>query len=162
MADTTLDQVTIGWDRPDGPVGALLVRRLVDEMESLYPELGAVGSVEPAEFEPPDGAFVVAWVGGRPAGCGGIRRLVPGVAEVKRMYVEPWARGRGHSRRILAALEEAALRAGYSAVRLETGTRQPEAVGLYESSGYRRIPCYGEYAGAAHSVCFEKTFGPGR
>jgi GNAT superfamily N-acetyltransferase len=77
--------------------------------------------------------------------------------EVKRMFVEPDCRGRGIARRLLAELEECARRAGYSVARLETGVRQPEAIGLYESAGYRRIPNYGMYAGIADSACFEKS-----
>ena len=45
---------------------------------------------------------------------------------------------------------------GFSKVRLETGQRQPEAIGLYESSGYAIIPAFGEYVGDPFSVCFEK------
>ena len=61
------------------------------------------------------------------------------------------------ARRLLVGLEEVARRSGYEAIRLETGIRQPEALGLYKSSGYRRIPIYGEYIGSPLSVCFEKT-----
>jgi putative acetyltransferase len=65
-------------------------------------------------------------------------------------------RGRGLSRQILAKLEDVALENGYNTVRLETGKRQPEAIGLYESAGYHRIPCYGQFAHQPLSVCFEK------
>jgi GNAT superfamily N-acetyltransferase len=82
---------------------------------------------------------------GTAIGCGALRELEPGVAELKRMYVAPEARGRGVSRRLLAALEAAAVERGWTTLRLETGTRQPEAVGLYESVGYRSIPAFGAY-----------------
>lgn len=85
---------------------------------------------------------------GTAVGCGALRELEPGVAELKRMYVIPAARGRGLSRRILAALEAAALERGWTTLRLETGTRQPEAVRLYESAGYRAIPAFGAYVAA--------------
>ena len=78
------------------------------------------------------------------------------MGEVKRMYVEPGVRERGYSRRMLAALEDAARRVGYVALRLETGNRQPEAIGLYELAGYRRIEPFGIYVGSLCSVCFEK------
>ena len=59
---------------------------------------------------------------------------------------------------MLVALESAARACGYSTLRLETGTRQPEAIGLYRSAGYAEIPCFGEYAGDVFSVCFEKRW----
>src|SRR5439155_16435668 len=99
---------------------------------------------------------LVAYVDDRPAGCGALRRLDEGVAEVKRMYVEPWARRNGIGRRILAELEATARRFGYRAVRLETGTRQQEALQLYESAGYQRVACYGEFKDNPLSVCYEK------
>jgi ribosomal protein S18 acetylase RimI-like enzyme len=82
--------------------------------------------------------------------------LGAGVGEVKRMYVAPAFRGRGIARALLRALEAAAGRLGVAVLRLETGTRQPEAIGLYEAAGYARIPAFGEYVGDPLSVCFEK------
>jgi GNAT superfamily N-acetyltransferase len=113
--------------------------------------------VETEHFTAPLGAFLVARIEDRPAGCGGLRRLEAAVAEVKRMYVDPWARRRGVGREILVGLEAEARRLGYRTVRLETGTLQPEAIGLYESAGYQRIPRYGEFVDNVHSVCFEKA-----
>jgi ribosomal protein S18 acetylase RimI-like enzyme len=72
------------------------------------------------------------------------------------MFVLPEFRGRGIARHILMALESTAQERGYSTLRLETGTRQPEVIGLYKSAGYGEIPCFGEYAGDLFSVCFEK------
>jgi putative acetyltransferase len=57
---------------------------------------------------------------------------------------------------LLARLEEIATGRRYVVCRLETGIRQPEAMGLYEAAGYARIPCFGEYASSPHSVCYEK------
>jgi GNAT superfamily N-acetyltransferase len=76
--------------------------------------------------------------------------------EVKRMYVVPAARGRGLARTMLAHLERTAAEAGADVVVLETGLRQPEAIALYESSGYRPIPGFGHYRGAPLSRCFAK------
>ena len=90
--------------------------------------------------------------------CGGWRHVAgePGLAEVKRMYVADGYRGRGLSRVILAELEARALAAGVRRLRLETGTRQPEAIRLYESSGYVRIENFGVYRDHAGSRCFGK------
>ena len=66
-------------------------------------------------------------------------------AEVKRMYVVPGAQRRGLARRMLAHLEATAAEVGASALILETGLKQPEAIALYESSGYVAVPGYGYY-----------------
>jgi putative acetyltransferase len=93
---------------------------------------------------------------GRAVGCGGLRFLEPGVAEVKRMYVEPGSRGTGVAVRILRALEDEARRAGVSELVLETGTRQPEAMRFYEREGYHRIDNFGPYRGEPESVCYAR------
>lgn len=90
------------------------------------------------------------------AGCVGFAPLAPGVGEVKRMYVAPRHRGRRLAARLLAAVEEEALRRGFHALRLEAGTQQPEAVAVYERAGYQRIPCYGYFADDPSTLCFEK------
>jgi len=77
--------------------------------------------------------------------------------EVKRMYVRPAGRGRGLGRALLAALEREAAALGAVSVVLETGPLQTEAIALYESAGYRRIPCFGVYAGAPQSLCYGRT-----
>jgi GNAT superfamily N-acetyltransferase len=72
------------------------------------------------------------------------------------MYVLPESRGSGLGRLLLEALEREARRLGYTGIVLETGDKQPEALGLYVSAGYGPIPCYGVYATRALSRCFEK------
>jgi putative acetyltransferase len=111
---------------------------------------------EPADLEPPRRTFRLAVVDGEPVGWGGVRVLEPGVGEIKRMYVAPAARRRGVGRALLAGLEGAARDLGCTALRLETGLHQPEAIALYEQEGYRRIPDYGHWAGEPLTVCFEK------
>jgi putative acetyltransferase len=81
---------------------------------------------------------------------------MPEGGEIKRMFVRETFRGRGYSRLILRRLEELAQSHGFRRLVLETGAAQPEAIGLYESAGYVRIPNYGHYAGNPHSVCFAK------
>ena len=102
-------------------------------------------------------------VGSEVVGCGSLREAPergPGVGELKRMYVVPAHRGRGLSRRILLALEEIAIDRGLRRLVLETGVRQPEAIGLYRSAGYEQIPNYGVYADEPNSVCFGKVVAP--
>jgi GNAT superfamily N-acetyltransferase len=113
------------------------------------------GAAEPGT--PPSAADVSVVVLARDAdgaavGCGALRALGPDVAEVKRMYVVPEARGRGVSKALLAALEESAAAHGWTTLRLETGPRQPEAVALYEGAGYWPIGAFGAYVGAADAA----------
>jgi GNAT superfamily N-acetyltransferase len=108
----------------------------------------------PAEFEPPAGALLVAYDGEQPVACGGVRVLAPGLAEIKRMYVAPSARGRGMGRTLLQALEAAAVDLGCDRARLDTAASFTEAVALYRSAGYADIP---DYNGNPHaSVWMER------
>jgi GNAT superfamily N-acetyltransferase len=139
---------------------ATLVDAQQEEMRGLYEGEADIGPTrEAAMFLPPDGVFLVVRDEGRAVGCGGVCRFDETRAELKRMYVVREARGRGFGRLLLVALEDEARRLGYRGIVLETGDRQPEALGLYESAGYEPIPCYGVYASRALSMCFEKSLG---
>ena len=145
------------FDEPD--VYALAAAQQ-EEMRGIYEGEADIGPARDASmFEPPHGAFVVARIDGRAVGCGGIARFDQTRGELKRMYVEPGSRGLGLGRRLLEALEIEARRLGYVAVVLETGDQQPQALGLYSSAGYERIPCYEPYASRELSLCFEKHLG---
>jgi putative acetyltransferase len=85
-----------------------------------------------------------------------MRRHDERTAEVKRLFVDASARRLGVGRRMLRGLEDAARASGYRAIRLETGIEQPEAMALYESEGYERIPPYGPWKDSPRSVCYEK------
>ena len=143
------------WDDPD--VQRLTAAQQV-ELRSRYDGVGEPGT-------PPSAADVsVVLVArdhdGTAVGCGALRRLGDDVAELKRMYVVPEARGRGVSKALLRGLEDAAAARGWSTLRLETGPRQPEAIGLYERAGYRPIAAFGVYADAAdaeHSLFYERV-----
>ena len=94
------------------------------------------------EMAPPDGAFVILYEDGEPVAGGGLRRLENDVAEIKRMFVEPAARGRGHGRRVLSELEAVAVELGYRRLRLDTAQSMTTAIALYRGAGYRDIPDY--------------------
>ncbi|WP_292009914.1 GNAT family N-acetyltransferase [Chryseobacterium sp.] len=79
------------------------------------------------------------------------------VVEIKRMYTNPQYRKKGLASATLIELEQWAKELGYKKCALETGTKQPEAIALYEKSGYSKIPNYGQYIGIENSVCFEKA-----
>jgi len=99
---------------------------------------------------------VVAYENEKAAGCGAIKEYNPETMEIKRMYVTPGRRKRGIASGILSELEKWAGELGYSKCILETGKRQPDAIGLYKKNGYKLIPNWGQYAGVENSVCFEK------
>lgn len=75
------------------------------------------------------------------------------------MFVDPEARGLKVGRRLLAAMEAKAERRGLTAIRLETGIHQPEAIGLYKSSGYVERPPFGSYLADPLSLFMEKRVG---
>jgi GNAT superfamily N-acetyltransferase len=133
------------------PAACALLSAMENEMVALYSMPGMPTSASAAELEPANGgAYVVGWEEGRAVAGGALKRLEPGVAEIKRMYVMPDARGRGLARRLLAAIEDTARELGYERVRLDTGASQPHARALYESSGYGDIPDYNDNPFAAY------------
>ncbi|GGX77721.1 GNAT family N-acetyltransferase [Streptomyces hiroshimensis] len=153
----------VAYDHPDA---VKLQDRVQLEYAQRYGD-GDLTPLGPAQFTPPRGLYLIAYEpGGTPVATGGWRAqeageegYADGDAELKRMYVVPEARGRGLARRILAALEDSAREAGRIRMVLETGDKQPEAIALYESSGYAPVPqerkfgTYREYEG---SRCFTK------
>jgi putative acetyltransferase len=100
---------------------------------------------------------VVAYVDGEAVGCGALKEYEKSVAEIKRMFVRPERRGQGIAKSILNELESWANELNFSDCILETGLKQPEAIGLYQKSGYETIPNYGQYEGVENSVCMKKT-----
>lgn len=127
-----------------------------------------MGNLYPAEsnhFAPvetllrPNVRFLVARAGGRAVGCGSIVRASDGSAEIKRMWVAPAARGLKLGRRILDELERTARKDGVTALRLETGIHQPEAIGLYRRAGFSEIPPFGDYQPDPLSLFMEKRLG---
>jgi len=99
---------------------------------------------------------VVAYQEDEPVGCGAIKAYTNELAEVKRMFVHPKHRGQGIAQAVLAELERWARELHYRGCVLETGQKQPEAIRLYQNSGYQRIPNYGQYVGVENSVCMQK------
>lgn len=130
------------------PVAAPVLAGLGEEYERRYGANDELHHAHAAEFDPPDGTFVVLLDGAVTAAGGGFRRHTEDVCEVKRMWTHPAYRRRGLAGRVLDVLEETAVEARYRRLVLETGPRQPEAAALYERRGYGRIPTYGRYAEA--------------
>jgi GNAT superfamily N-acetyltransferase len=157
-APYVVPRVDIRRVAPSDEQGRALIAAAVAELAERYD-----GDQDPAvdldDLVPPRGDFLVALLDGKPVGCGGVRVLAPGMGEIKRMFVAPSVRRKGVGRALLAGLEAAARDLGWTVLRLETGLRQPEAIALYQDTGYERIPDYGHWAGAPLTVCFEKPLG---
>lgn len=141
------------------PEARALERACSDDIMRRYGSDEPEEELDAAPFDPPTGAFVVAFLevdGGdsMPVGCAGIRRLDDTTCELKRMYVDPDARGRGIARSLLERLEDEAVALGYTTLWLETGTEQPEAIALYESHGYEPIAGFGRYKDEPKSRSF--------
>jgi GNAT superfamily N-acetyltransferase len=147
--------------RLDDAVAVTLTAASTLELDARYDGWPGSGpEPRPEEFVAPDGAFLLARLDGDAVGCGGVSRIDAETAEIRRVYLAPQARGHGHAKTLVTALIEAAADLGYTRVRLETGNRQPEAIGLYARLGFERIPCWGPYATDARSLCFELVLAP--
>lgn len=124
---------------------------------ALYPaESNHLDSV--AELSASHVVFLGCWSGPELVGCGAIKwmRDDGDYAEIKRLFVKPRFRGQGLSRRLMAVLEDTARQHAMPVIRLETGTRQPEALALYRSLGYRTRGPFGSYLPDPLSVFMEK------
>jgi putative acetyltransferase len=149
--------LTISRERLDSPIARSLIEALNAELSERYPEPGATHfNLSEAEVAERNGTFLVANLDGEPAGCGAIRIIEPGIAEIKRMYVPHGMRGRGIATALLAGLEMAARELNVRRLVLETGARQPEAIALYRRAGFDFITPFGEYVGSPLSVCMGK------
>jgi len=132
-----------------------LIRQSDALMQSLYPaesnHLVDVDSLAGAEVH-----FLVAREDGRALGCGAFVLGEPGRAEMKRVFVDPAARGKGVARSIMKALERAAADAGVTLMQLETGIHQAEALSLYRRFGYIERGPFGVYKPDPLSIFMEK------
>ena len=140
----------------DHPDLSRLVDDLLTEMADRYDDSDSIEPTDPgAEF------VLLRDDDGTPLGSGAVQRLskskpdaAPDHGEIKRVYLVPSARGRGLSRLLMSTLVDLARELGYTWLQLETGDVQPEAIGLYESSGWTRVPNYGQYENDPRSLCF--------
>ena len=107
-----------------------------------------------ASTTPPNGAFVVARMDGRPIGCGALKFHRRKPTEIKRMWVAPSARGLGVGRKLLDDLERRAREHGSRTVRLETNRSLTEAIAMYRGAGYVEVDAFNDEPYAHH--WFEK------
>lgn len=132
-----------------------LIAALDADLNARYPG-EAVNGIAEDGFEANGGTFAVGYLNDVPVVCGALRPFDDAI-EVKRMFVTPDQRGHGLARQMLTFLEDVARKRGFKRAILETGSGQPEAIALYDATGWQRIDNFGKYVGNEWSVCFGKT-----
>ncbi len=134
-----------------------LISRLDEDLKLRYPH-EMIYVVDFSDPKVQEMTFVVAYLSGKPVGCGGLRPLdsESKVMELKRFYVDPGSRKQGIANKMLLHLEARAMAAGCVEIKLETGIKQPEAIALYVKHGYRPIDLFGQHIGDPDSLCYGK------
>ena len=151
------------YTTPLDPCAKPLLEDLAREYDVRYGDFfgpeGGKGEIDrypPEVFAPPAGNFLLMLREGETIGGGAFKRYDEVTAEFKRIWTRADLRRQGLARVLLAELEAQALRQGYRRIYLTTGCRQPEAMGLYLSSGYRALYDPGADLEALRSLPFEK------
>ena len=130
---------------PDAPDARRLLGEYLDDLQLRmgdgWARDGYVDAPD-AALLPPEGALLVGYEQGEAIACGAVHVIAPGVAEIKRMFAAPRARGRGLGRAVLDALEGTALELGCNVARLDSADSLAEAIALYRSAGYVEIADY--------------------
>jgi putative acetyltransferase len=147
--------IELNVEDPDQPDIIALLAASDAYMALLYPA-ESNHMLDVASLKRPEVTFIVARVDGRALGCGAVVDSREGWAEVKRMFVSPAARGQKLGRRLMDKIEAIAAELGASALRLETGGLQPEALELYRRSGFVEIGPFGKYKPDPLSMFMEK------
>lgn len=141
----------VDWDHPDAC--DLRQQQRID-IAALYQRVDSEPGTAPTADDMT--CFCVAYHDNQPVGCGGLRRLDPDSAELKRMFVTKQARGKGAAIAILDFLERTSLSLGIHRLLLETGDKLMDAYRFYTRNGYKVIPNFGYYQGVDTSICMEK------
>ncbi|MGW7535662.1 GNAT family N-acetyltransferase [Amycolatopsis sp. NPDC054798] len=140
------------------PEAAAILREYMDEVASRYygrpatsDEVDAALADEPSDgLAAPTGAFLMAYRGGKPAGCAGVRMVEPGLSALTKVYIRPEHRGHGGGKLVVTAAEEAAKRLGSARMRLDTRNDLVEARALYASLGYAEVEAFNDDQYAEH------------
>lgn len=150
-------EITVEVADPGSPDARRCLFAYAAELDDRFPEGFERDALVSPETVRREGACLIARARRRAVGCGIVYRLEPGVAEIRHLWVSPDSRGLGVARRLLEALERAALDRGLPIVRLDTHEVLTEAIDLYRTSGYREIPAYDDNPHAG--LWFEKRLG---
>ena len=154
MTATAFAIVTAGTPQDVGAV-AILFREYAASIgvDLAYQGFEAELAALPGQYAPPGGTLLLArHADGQALGCVAIRRRQDGVAEMKRLYVSPAARGLGLGRGLLQAAIAAAVAMGYRELRLDTLPTMGEAIALYRKAGF--IPVAPYYDGAVAGTLY--------
>ena len=146
--------ITLKRTNSDDPHFQDLIIALDKELWVRYPEVQHDYEVLDKVKNIP--TVVVAYVDALPVGCACFRQFDNNSVEIKRMFVHPDQRGQGIAYNILKELETWAISQGFTRAVLETGIRQPEAIALYQKSGYTFMDNYPPYEQMENSVCLQK------
>jgi putative acetyltransferase len=150
--------ITLALENPDQTAVLALLAASDVYMAALYPA-ESNHLLDVTALQKSNVSFVVARLDGEVVGCGAVVRSPEHWAEVKRMFVSPAARGRKLGRLLLEKLATVAQAGGATVLRLETGIKQPEALGLYRSMGFVEIEPFGDYVPDPLSLFMEKRLG---
>ncbi len=152
------DGITVAVADPDAPgaVACLAAYRalLADRVRGFSNVHVPLPDPEAAAYRPPSGIFLLAWSDRLPAACVSLKTVSVGVGEVKRLWVDPAARGMGLARRMMSAVEDAARSMGLTRLRLDTNENLPEAIALYRKTGWAECP---PFTGPPATHWFTKT-----
>ena len=132
-----------------------MIEELDQMQESLYPpESNYLDSID--QLQRPDYHFLGAYLDRKIVGCGALKIVEGKYGEIKRMYVKTGHRQLGIGQRLLGELEAHSTASGEMLVRLETGTKQLEALALYRRNGYKETSAFGDYCEGPQNVFMEK------
>ncbi len=150
-----MSSVAIMQETPQQSDVERLLREADQRSVALYPKESRCGStIETLMAQ--NVRFFVVRLGGRAIGCGGFIADKQRNGELKRIFVEEAVRGNGIGRLILTILEQDAREQNISIMRLETGVKSVEAIGLYRRFGYNECGPFGGYPPDPLSVFMEK------
>lgn len=143
------DRIAIAVQDPEAPDSRACLKAYQALLADRVPDLPASHVPVPdpgaADFRPPLGAFLIARFDGLPVGCVSLKTVAARRGEIKRLWVDPAARGLGVGRRLMAEVEDVARGLDMSGLRLDTNENLPEAIALYRTSGWDECPPFTAY-----------------
>ncbi len=111
------------------------------------------------QYREPEGALLLCFIDNEHAvGCAGVRKFAEGIAELKRLYVNPDYRKLNMGKSLLQSAIDAAKLLNYRFIRLDTVPGQTRAQELYRQLGFYEIEPY-RHSPVAGTIYFEKKLG---